>query len=57
VVDDVYLIARGYDAAGYLAFIGVHLVIMLTGLVSARHAVRDSAGAAPTRNSATMVQA
>jgi hypothetical protein len=57
VVDDVYLIARGYDAAGYLAFIGVHLVIMLTGLVSARQAAKDSAGAAPTRNSATMAQA
>jgi hypothetical protein len=57
VVDDVYLMARGYDAAGYIAFIVVHLVIMLTGAISARQATRDSAGAVPARNSAPMAQA
>ncbi len=36
VVDDVYLIARGYDAAGYVAFIVVHLIIIVTGVTFAR---------------------
>ncbi|GJM41086.1 MAG: hypothetical protein DHS20C20_13680 [Ardenticatenaceae bacterium] len=43
VLDDIYLIARGYDAAGYLIFIGIHLVIIVTGLLFARQA-----GAEPT---------
>jgi hypothetical protein len=57
VVDDVYLIARGYDAASYIAFIVLHLIIMLTGWWSARQATRDSAGEAPARNSAPLAPA
>jgi len=38
VVDDVYLIARGYDAAGYVAFIVVHLIIIVTGVRFVRQA-------------------
>jgi len=38
VVDDIYLIARGYDVVGYLVFIIVHLIIVLTGVMFARRA-------------------
>jgi hypothetical protein len=38
IVDDLFLIARGYDAAGYLVFSGIHLVIIVTGVVFAREA-------------------
>lgn len=43
IVDDAFLVARGYSAAGYLAFIGVHLVIIITGIVFARAATRELA--------------
>ncbi len=36
VVDDVYLIANGYDAVGYIIFIVVHLIIIGTGVMFAR---------------------
>ncbi len=36
VVDDVYLIAHGYDAVSYLVFIVVHLIIIGTGIMFAR---------------------
>lgn len=36
VLDDIFLIARGYDAAGYIGFIGIHLIIIVTGLLFAR---------------------
>jgi hypothetical protein len=35
-VDDVYLIAHGYDAVSYLVFIVVHLIIIGTGIMFAR---------------------
>lgn len=38
VVDDVYLIARGYDAASYIVFIVIHLSIIVTGVMFAREA-------------------
>ncbi|MBI3243241.1 MAG: BphX family protein [Chloroflexi bacterium] len=38
VVDDVYLIANGYDAVGYLVFIVVHLIIIGTGVMFTRQA-------------------
>lgn len=38
VVDDIYLISRGYSAAGYLLFILVHLVIIATGVWAVRDA-------------------
>jgi len=37
VVDDVYLIARGYGAA-YIIFIVIHLAIIGTGVMFAREA-------------------
>ena len=43
VVDDVYLIARGYDAVGYLAFIVVHLIIIVTGILFVRTAEAEVA--------------
>lgn len=36
IVDDVYLIARGYEAALYLTWIIVHAAIIATGLWSLR---------------------
>ncbi|MCC6187694.1 MAG: BphX family protein [Anaerolineales bacterium] len=45
VLDDIYLIARGYDAAGYIGFIVVHLIIIVTGAVFARQAEAAAAGA------------
>jgi hypothetical protein len=36
IVDDIYLIARGYDPIFYAAFIVVHLVVILTGLAALR---------------------
>jgi hypothetical protein len=38
VVDDIYLIANGFSAVGYIPFIGVHLIIIVTGILFARHA-------------------
>lgn len=38
VMDDIFLIARGYDAVGYLIFIVIHLIIIVTGLVFTRQA-------------------
>ena len=38
IVDDVFLITRGYSAAGYLAFIVVHIIIIVTGAMFAREA-------------------
>ena len=38
VVDDIFLIVRGYDAMGYIVFIAIHLVIIATGLVFVRQA-------------------
>lgn len=38
IVDDLYLIARGYDAVGYAIFILVHIVIIVTGAMFARDA-------------------
>ena len=38
VLDDIYMIARGYPAAGYIAFIAIHLLIILTGVWAIRSA-------------------
>jgi hypothetical protein len=43
VVDDAFLVARGYSASGYIAFICVHLAIIVTGIVFARSASRELA--------------
>lgn len=36
VADDLYLIARGYNAVGYIVFIVIHLSIAITGVLFAR---------------------
>lgn len=36
VVDDIYMIMRGYSAGFYLGFITVHLLIIVTGLAFSR---------------------
>jgi hypothetical protein len=38
VLDDLYLIARGYDAVGYSVFIVIHLIIIASGVWAARAA-------------------
>ena len=38
VVDDVFLIARGYGAMSYVIFIIIHFVIIITGVVFVREA-------------------
>lgn len=38
VLNDIYLMARGYNAAGYTAFIAIHLIIIVTGIWAARQA-------------------
>ena len=42
VLDDIFLIARGYDAAGYSGFIIIHLIIIMTGFVFAREVTAES---------------
>lgn len=46
VLDDIYLIWRGYDIVGYLAFIVVHLIIIVTGVLFVRQA-ETAAAAGP----------
>ena len=43
VLDDIFLIARGYDAGGYIAFIVIHLIIIVTGVVFVRQTQRETA--------------
>ncbi|MBM4460627.1 MAG: hypothetical protein FJ011_23185 [Chloroflexi bacterium] len=43
VLDDIYLIARGYDAGGYIAFIVIHLLIIVTGVLFGRQGEREAA--------------
>ncbi len=43
VLDDIFLIARGYDAGGYIAFIVIHLIIIASGLWAVRQAQADMA--------------
>ena len=42
-MDDLYLIARGYSAVNYIAFIVVHLIIIVTGVWAARAAQAEAA--------------
>lgn len=42
VLDDIYLIARGYDAIGYTIFIAIHLIIIITGVLFVRQAEKES---------------
>lgn len=46
IADDLYLLARGYDPVVYLVWIVLHLVIVVTGLLSIR-AVRRTQSVAP----------
>lgn len=45
VLDDIFLIARGYDAAGYIGFIVIHLLIAGSGFVFASQAQSEPASA------------
>lgn len=42
VVDDIYLIARGYNAGTYAVFIVIHLLIIVTGVLFARQAETEN---------------
>jgi hypothetical protein len=43
VVDDIYLIANGFSAGGYIPFIVIHLIIIVTGVLFARQAEAETA--------------
>ena len=43
VVDDLYLISRGYDMVSYIVFIAVHLTIIVTGVLFVRQAEAETA--------------
>lgn len=43
IVDDLYLIANGFSAGGYIAFIAIHLVIIVTGILFVRQAEAEAA--------------
>ncbi|MBI5876149.1 MAG: BphX family protein [Chloroflexi bacterium] len=45
IVGDLYLIAKGFDAASYIVFIVIHLVIIATGVMFAQQVEADSAKA------------
>jgi hypothetical protein len=47
VLDDLFLIARGYDATGYIAFIVIHLIIIATGIWAVRQAEGERETAVP----------
>ena len=42
VLDDIYLISRGYDMVGYLVFIAIHLTIIVTGVLFVRQAEAEA---------------
>lgn len=42
VLDDIYLIWRGYDRVGYLIFIAIHLMIIVTGVIFVRQAEAEA---------------
>jgi hypothetical protein len=52
VVDDVYLIANGFNAAEYIPFIVIHVIIIVTGVRFARETVVRSAVREATRQPA-----
>ena len=43
VLDDIYLIVRGYDAVGYAVFIMIHIAVIVTGVWAARAAEAEAA--------------
>jgi hypothetical protein len=51
VLDDVYMIARGYDTALYVGFIIVHLVVIGTGVAFVRQAEAEATRAQPDARS------
>jgi len=38
IVDDIYMIARGYDLGVYIIWIVIHTIVIVTGLLSLRKA-------------------
>jgi hypothetical protein len=52
IVDDLYLIARGYDVAIYSGWIVIHLIIIVTGLVALRRAQHPTHARATTESPA-----
>jgi len=47
VLDDIYMIARGYDTAFYIGFIIVHLVVIGTGVALVRQVEAEVARGRP----------
>lgn len=51
---DMWLISRGYDAAAYIPFSVLHLVIAVTGVLLLRGELREPARVAPAESSRTV---
>jgi hypothetical protein len=43
ILDDIYMIARGYSPGIFIAFIGVHAIVIATGLLALRRAKAEAA--------------
>ncbi len=43
IIDDLYLISQGWEVVGYAIFIGVHVLIIVTGLLFVRQASAQTA--------------
>lgn len=47
ILDDMFLIARGYDAASYIGFSVIHLLIIVSGVLVARQAQAETMSNTP----------
>lgn len=43
IVDDIYMIARGYEPGGFIAWIVIHSIIIITGYLALRTAKQEVA--------------
>lgn len=54
VTGDMWLIARGYDAAGYIPFSVLHVIIAVTGILLLRGELKERANPVPNQVSSTV---
>lgn len=54
VAGDMWLIARGYDAAGYIPFSVLHVIIAVTGVLLLRGELKERAAPVPNQVSRTL---
>lgn len=51
---DMWLIARGYDAAGYIPFSVLHVIIAVTGILLLRGELKERVAPVPNQVSRTL---